>query len=758
MRLLWVANIFYLEEREYPDSPELTLPKVERVLTQYDNGRLLPVLNIFKTLFEYQNLELARKRMNEFMDWVRSQQSLFFLVDALNQFSQIEEMHGNQKIALRHLFHALELARDTLHNKQAESVVLNQLGIFYMNHNDTTTALTYYKQSLNQSSELTNMEIVASASNNIAMIYQRMAQYDSAVFYYHRAIDLFTISEVNFQIGRPMINMAETFRQLHQFDSALYWAKKGNETMRQRGDIIPDGFFTLAKTFRDMGIKDNTLIYLDSSRHIYEKGGTLASREFYFGAGKIYYEYKMYREAAEYFQKGIVVSDSFFSLEKAKAMKEYEAKYESGKKEKEIEKQQEQIKQQRIINYSVISVSVLLLVLVLFIVRSVLLQRKANAELQKAKERAEQSEKFKEQFLANMSHELRTPMNAVLGMTNLVLDTPLTEKQKNYLTKVKKSSENLLVILNDILDLSKMEAGKMELVKEPFLLREQVEHVMEILRFKAQEKGLKFETEIAEDVPKVVIGDAPRLNQILINILGNAIKFTDKGSVGLQVSKTDAIQFSVTDTGIGMSEEQLKKIFGSFVQAETTTSRKYGGTGLGLAISKTLVELHGGKIDVRSETGKGSEFRFEIPYEAGDEKDIAVQVQQKQTDYSSLSKMKILVAEDNEFNQIVIKDTLENLLPGIQVEIAENGKIAVEKAGANTYDVVLMDVNMPEMDGYDATRAIRKTQSTIPIIALTASVIRSDLDKCTAAGMNGYVPKPFKREELLNELTKWNKS
>src|ERR1043165_2586865 len=298
----------------------------------------------------------------------------------------------------------------------------------------------------------------------------------------------------------------------------------------------------------------------------------------------------------------------------------------------------------------------------------------------------------------------------------------------------------------------------MELLKEPFDLRQQIEHVMGILRFKAEEKGLSFTSEVESDVPAVVVGDAPRLSQILLNLLGNAIKFTEKGNVRLRVRKKGdaAIEFSISDTGIGITAEQQKKIFGSFVQAENSISRKFGGTGLGLAITKTLVELHSGTIVVKSEAGKGSEFSFTLPYQIGEEGDIGVSEKPKETDYSALSKLKILVAEDNEFNQVVIKDTLENLVPGIQVEIAGNGRVALEKVRDNIYDLVLMDVHMPEMDGYEATRSIRDNlKRDIPIIALTASVIRSDLDKCIAAGMNGYIPKPFKREELLNELVKY---
>jgi signal transduction histidine kinase/CheY-like chemotaxis protein len=423
---------------------------------------------------------------------------------------------------------------------------------------------------------------------------------------------------------------------------------------------------------------------------------------------------------------------------------------------------QQQIQRQKAFIGLGIAGFILLSALLFFVYQNYSNQRKATAAVEKARKRAEQSEKFKERFLANMSHEIRTPMNAVLGMSNLALDTSLNEKQRSYIKGIKRASEDLLIILDDILDLSKMEAGKMQLEKLPFNLRAQVENAMDILRFKANEKGLHFSSVVAENVPAVVIGDRARLNQILINLLGNAIKFTADGSVTLNVTckgpvadNVANIQFSIRDTGIGITPQQQSKIFESFVQGESDTSRKFGGTGLGLAITKTLVEMLRGNIEVKSEPGMGSEFIFTIPYLCGNEQDLNRAGENAKVDYSELSKLNILVAEDKELNQVVIKDTLENLLPGIRVEIAQNGKIAVEKLSQCNYDIVLMDVHMPEMDGYEATRYIRTVlKSDVPIVALTASVIRGDLDKCTAAGMNGYVAKPIKRKLLLDELQK----
>jgi signal transduction histidine kinase/CheY-like chemotaxis protein len=377
---------------------------------------------------------------------------------------------------------------------------------------------------------------------------------------------------------------------------------------------------------------------------------------------------------------------------------------------------------------------------------------------------AEKSKEFKEQFLANMSHEIRTPMNAILGMTNLTLSTPINSKQKDYLTAIKKSSENLLVIINDILDLSKLEAGKMQLDKISFRLQDLIQQVYYSMQFKAEEKCLQLIIKINPDVPPVIKADSSRLSQVLINLIGNAIKFTSKGSVSVTIEldkNNNKIQFRIADTGIGIAQDKISSLFQNFAQADSSTSRKFGGTGLGLSISKTLIELHGGKIEIKSTEGKGSEFYFSIPLEIGNESEIESDGNQV-IDAASLRGIKILVAEDNEYNQIVIQDTLKNLIEDVTIEIAPNGKIAIEKLANAHFDILLMDMNMPEMGGIEATQYIRSQmkhdKKTIPILALTANVMEKDMTKILASGMNDCIPKPFTQEELLNGLLKYYKN
>ena len=379
------------------------------------------------------------------------------------------------------------------------------------------------------------------------------------------------------------------------------------------------------------------------------------------------------------------------------------------------------------------------------------------------KENAQNSERFKQQFLANMSHEIRTPMNSIVGVTNLLVNSPLNDGQKKYLNVIRKSAENLLVIINDILDLSKIEAGKMEFEQTPFLVTDVLDTAYHTLLFRAEEKGLEFKLDIHDDVPKALIGDPVRLTQVLINLSGNAIKFTEKGSVTIRVrlknknTESADVEFSVMDTGIGIPEDKLGKIFESFSQASSDTTRKYGGTGLGLTISKQLIELQGGAIQVTSTMGQGTSFSFHLAYMIGNAADVGKPiVLEGDANPEELRGLNILLVEDNPFNQMVAVDTLTDLVKEINIDVADNGKIALDMLRAKDYDILLMDVQMPEMDGFEATQKIRTTfdkpKRNTPIMAMTANVTNDEVEKCFESGMDQYISKPFAQQDLLNKI------
>ncbi|MEI6172519.1 MAG: PAS domain S-box protein [Bacteroidota bacterium] len=379
--------------------------------------------------------------------------------------------------------------------------------------------------------------------------------------------------------------------------------------------------------------------------------------------------------------------------------------------------------------------------------------------LREAKQMAEDTAKAKEIFLANMSHEIRTPMNAILGLGKQLLKTDLSTYQRSFLESITTSADNLLVIINDILDFSKIESGKLDLESIDFSLPALLDQVSTMLSNKAEEKGLKFELHMDGAIAPVLKGDPYRINQILLNLLSNSIKFTDQGSISLicnvEESHTDRqdIELSVADTGIGVDKKYMKKIFQKFSQESVNVARKYGGTGLGMAITKQLVDLMDGKISIESQKNKGTKVSIRITLPNGREQEKAEKPKLLIV-HQELRGKKILLVEDNKLNRLVAKTILAHF--GIEVTEAVNGEIAVDILRKESFNLVLMDMQMPVMDGIDATLMIRKEISTtIPIIALTAHALKSEEARCREAGMNDFISKPFEEEKLLNVLSKF---
>lgn len=386
-------------------------------------------------------------------------------------------------------------------------------------------------------------------------------------------------------------------------------------------------------------------------------------------------------------------------------------------------------------------------------------KRKAvEAALNNALELAEHSSRAKEIFLANMSHEIRTPMNAILGMSNQLTRTKLDTKQRFYLDTIQTASENLLVILNDILDLSKIEAGKLYLENIGFEPSSVVKRVMQVFMHKAEEKGLKIiNSESDPNIAPVLIGDPYRLNQILLNLVSNSIKFTEKGYIDISCyvvedcEKSQILEITVRDTGIGMDNEFKNNLFQKFVQEDKSVARKYGGTGLGMAICKNLIELMHGAIQVESQKNVGTAITLRIRFIKGTEQDLPKKAEAK-IDSSILKNKKILLVEDNEMNRLVATMILNTY--GAKLIEAHNGLEAIEALTQDSFDLVLMDVQMPVMDGLEATKTIReKLKLSIPIVALTANALKGENDKCFEAGMDAYLSKPFIEEELVTTIS-----
>lgn len=389
--------------------------------------------------------------------------------------------------------------------------------------------------------------------------------------------------------------------------------------------------------------------------------------------------------------------------------------------------------------------------------------RKTNKDLEASKDEALRSAQVKSQFLANMSHEIRTPMNGIVGLTNLLLGSPLNDEQKDWTLGVKASTDTLLTIINDILDISKIESGKLTIESTPFALMQTIHSLVQPLFVTAKSKNIAFSVKTNGIENANYLGDPVRIKQILTNLANNAIKFTDQGSVNLLVEQKPStlpghakLVFTITDTGIGIPAQTIDSLFQRFAQADSSTTRRFGGTGLGLSICKQLAELMGGDIGCESREGEGSTFWFSLDLRIDSAAGESKQAVGETREAIDLSGLKVLLVEDVKINQVVAESTFQKM--GMHVDIASNGLEAVNMVSQSTYDLVFMDCHMPEMDGFEATRKIRSVAAykNLPIIALTASALKEERDKCISSGMNAVVTKPFEPSDIVSVIRSQN--
>jgi signal transduction histidine kinase/DNA-binding NarL/FixJ family response regulator/tetratricopeptide (TPR) repeat protein len=699
---------------------------------------------------------------------------------------------GNYAKSTELLFEGLKIAEES-NSENDIARIANNIGLNYYYQSEYNTALIYYNIALKIREKKEDKQGVALAYNNIGIIYYFLEDLEKVVDYFHKALSIYEeLGDIRGQ-SLPFYNIAEIYFEQKRYEDALEYYNKSLAIDMQVGEkgSIAMSYYSIGNVYVAMNQFEKAIDkQLEAVKIAKEIEALPILKEGYLHLSNTYEKASFYKKSLEYFKLYSAIKDSIFNSEASAQIAEIKSKYENEKKQEQIEllkqerafkdleinRNEEKIKNQRILLFASFLgiISIFLFAIILF--RQIQQKQKINIlltdkntelddqnkKLGYANKEIQRAAKQKEKFFANTSHELRNPLNVVIGFTNLLLKTNLNEKQKNYLNNIKRSGNNLLVVINDLLTHSKIEAGKLQLEFIDFNLNKELEKQIEFSRQKAFQKHIVLDLNIPPEIPKYVNGDPVRFSQILSNLLSNAIKFTDfNGKIQvdvrvLEITEINAnIQFSVKDNGIGIASEKLREIFDSFTQANFDTTRKFGGTGLGLAIVKSLVELQGGKISADSQLNKGSVFTFNIIFNT-----CTSQLIEKKTveekDMNLKSSLKILIVEDDPINITLAKDTLTTFDSNIELDSALNGKIAIEKIQLHNYDLVVMDIQMPVMDGYQATKYIRNNlpspKNTIPILGMSAYAMKEEVDLCFKYGMNDYITKPFSPDELFKKL------
>ncbi|MEZ5016776.1 MAG: tetratricopeptide repeat protein [Flavipsychrobacter sp.] len=663
-------------------------------------------------------------------------------------------LQGDYDEGLEELQKAYIIAK-RINERQLKARVLNNFGNIHRDLGDLAKALNYFEDALAINEELGDELAQSVNMTSIAVLLYDLNDFDSALEYALRCLPIFERAHDTTRVSTLYNTLGNIYFKQKQYDEALRYFDLNIENTNPGTSAYVMALSGIGKINFRIGNYDKAKSYLkkaQSEAEEHENAEVQIICNYYLG--RIAVAEGDYRQALDYMNTAFDMADDY--MRKHDMMSIHESLSMLYDRMGDIPKAFHHLKAYELLKEEIFKQTTFNKL------RN--LQIRQRVELaQKEKEVAQRTAELKQQFMANMSHEIRTPMNAIVGMSRLLLSKEPREDQLRYLNAIQQSADNLLVIINDILDLSKIEAGKIEIEQTDFTIQEIIDSVKDVLLFKAEEKGIELKVSVAEDIPTRVVGDPTRINQILMNLAGNAVKFTDKGHVSIDATLEKVadnkhwIKFDVSDTGIGISPEYVENIFESFTQAGTDIARKFGGTGLGLTISKQLTTLMNGDISLKSKLGEGTTFSVLIPLALADNQEPEVKKNIVDTDtIDKLKNVKVLLVEDNEFNKMVAEDILKETLPGITIIHASNGEEAVEKIAHNHYDIVLMDIQMPVMDGVAATKKIRSElpspASDVYIIAMTANVLQEDVKKYFEAGMNAYVSKPFQTDELLLKM------
>ncbi len=694
--------------------------------------------------------------------------------EILNQLGIIASVLGDSPTALEYFLNVLTV-REEIGDLIGISRIQNNLGILYKNIGDFDRSLQFHSESLSSKRLLKDSLGIARSLNNIGEIYQQQKNTTRAKQQFEESLELMV--QLNYIDGLAAVynNLGEVYKLEGDIDSAIQYHERSLEIEKERGNVSGIGFsyMNIASLFLQVDQPEVAIINYKEAISNFNKINDLSGLErAYNDLATTYSELERFQESLYYFQLQSSLKDSLVSVQTNKQIAELQTQYESEKQKQEIlllnERslmQESQINQQSKIRNLLILITVLLFGLAFVLYRSNKSRKKANTLLIEKNRKIEEAAELKSQFLSVLSHEIRTPMNAVVGMTNLLVHENPREDQKKYLDTLLYSSNNLLSIVNDVLDYSKAEAGKITLENIEFRLLFLLSNLHQSFYNQSVQKEVYLKIEHDDKIPEVLKGDPTRLTQILSNLISNALKFTENGSVIVQVSLEDQseefveVSFKIIDTGIGIAFDKQESIFESFIQADKDIHRKYGGTGLGLPITKNLVELFGSTIKLVSTEGKGSTFSFSITFEKGELKNTLKSREIDINTFEVFENINVLLVEDNPVNIQVIKLFLKKW--GIDPTIALNGEYALEYVKEEDFDIILMDLHMPIMDGYKATEQIRELEKELnrntPIIAITASNVFEEHTLAYESGVNEIVPKPFEPYQLHQTILKYIK-
>lgn len=752
------------------------------VYAQHDTTRLRLLIHLVDSIYDEkiwpryneQAFELGTKLSadkNQRISYIGK----IYLADAMNNRGFLKNNQGDFMAAMDEYIKALSIREEVGYQRGIASSY-NNIGGVFQNQGEFLRALEYYQKSLEIRERTGDRVGTAQSLSHIGEIYRYRKDYESALKYLQQSLGLYRIHGATTEARQVLQNLSDVYYLQGNFERSEDYLRQSLAYSVQVGDkrdiLLTE--IRLGRLRVTQGDLQTAMALAQKSLPIAEQYNFMqAKSDVYALLSEIFEKKGEFEASLKYFKRANEVRDSFINETVKRQSIGQQLQYEYGKKE--AEQAAEQLRKDT--NAKNVRNTLLASCLILFLFAGVLINRNiirklANEELEaknqiieQAKQRAEASERFKTQFLSNVSHEIRTPMNAILGMSDLLAKTAIDEQQKKYINAIHKSSENLLLIINDVLDFGKLEAGGVELENIPFVLEDTMMDVYNTLKFKAEEKGLEFRFVYDTKISPVLLGDGFRLYQVLMNLVGNAIKFTNKGWISLDAQlledKTDSqkIIYTVADSGIGIAPEKLTTIFESFRQGAQDTARIFGGTGLGLSIAQQLVGLRDSEIKVNSKIGEGTIFSFEVAYQkATTDALIQHSAQFSVVNMADYKGLRVLLVEDNEYNQIVAVETLMQHLEDCHIQVANNGQEALSLLNQYNYDVILMDISMPEMDGYEATQTIRTTyqgaKAHIPIIALTAFAFE-ETQKCLEIGMNACITKPFKVNQLFNEIFKF---